>query len=202
MPEIKLTTMARIVCCVLIGSVWKPLQAADSPAVAQKPISRELIRQSIAHLGDPNFRIRTNATKQLIAVGPAAVGELVSALGSRDAEVVARSRYILTKLIHRNEAAFSALEKVASSPERRSAELAEAILQLTPSDLRRRESDRRLRDARAALDQRRFKEARQNALAAQALGLIYGLFEDHPAQVLQDIEHAEARVVANNSEQE
>jgi hypothetical protein len=58
---------------------------------------------------------------------------------------------------------------------------------------RQLDAHRFLREARAALYQGRFAEARDKALTAQALDISYNLFDDRPDLVLTAIQQAEAR---------
>ena len=184
---------------------------AETPAASGSDSAdeagREWVDRRIEELGDPVYGVRAKATRQLIAAGPRAVERLSFALVSRDAEVARRSRYILERVIQGDRAGFQALETIARLPEHPAATIADAILQseldrrdqvlAAMAENRRIQAHRMLREARSALYQGRFEEAREKALAAEALEVTYKLFDDRPDLVLNAIRLSEAHAQAS-----
>ncbi|MCE9557207.1 MAG: hypothetical protein K8T91_27985, partial [Planctomycetes bacterium] len=99
-PHHRQTALAGILIVFLVAVVAVPAMAApEGPAT--DPRIPSLIRQ----LGDPQFAIRQQATRELQAIGPASKEPLTQALQNPDAEVRLRAQRILVNVL---EADFTA----------------------------------------------------------------------------------------------
>jgi hypothetical protein len=200
--------------CLLVLAEEHRDGVESTVAIAEKPVrngeqsakSRAWVDAQIEALGDPLYGARAKATRRLMAAGAPVVERLSLALGSRDPEVARRSRHILEHIVRGNSDGFQAMEKIAGTLDHPAAKQAGAILN---RELDRRErvmealaanrqvdGHRLLREARAALYQGRFVEAREKAIAAQAMDITYKLFDDRPDLVLAAIHQAESRAPA------
>jgi hypothetical protein len=187
------------------GSVHAP--QSDSSAAQESAEFDAWVDRRVDALSDPVFGVRAKATRQLIAAGPKVIDRLSLALSSKDPEVFRRTQTILARLVRGDDDGFLALERIAGNPDHPAARTAEAILQhecdrrervlATLSEQRKNDAHRYLREARAALYQGQFTQARKKARAAEALEIVYGQFDDRPKLVLRDIERAESRTAAN-----
>jgi hypothetical protein len=199
------------ICLIVLAEEHRD-GAEHSAAIAEKSAdsaandaskTQSWVDSRIEDLGDPVYGVRAKATRQLMAAGPHAAEGLSLALKSRDPEVARRSQYILERIARSDHAGFVALEKIACTPGHPAAKVAEAIVQneldrrerviFALAEQRQMEAHQYLREARAALYQGRFEEAREKALAAQALDASYKLFDDRPELVLAAIQQSEAR---------
>jgi hypothetical protein len=154
---------------------------------------REKVRRLIKKLADDDFEVREKATKDLVALGSAAVQELQRAAKDGDAEVASRARRCLDQIAQVSGPAgllTAALRVVAL---KRPAGAAEVLLALAPSVTD--EADvRELRGALAAVAVREGKpdpavvkaledkDPARRAAAAAALGKDGGAFEKEPGR--------------------
>ena len=170
---------------------------------SQRERTAAWVDRQVEAMGDPVFGVRAKAARQLVAAGPKVIGRLSLALCSKDPEVFRRTQSILARLIRGDDEGFLELERIAGTPNHPAARTAEAILQqecdrreqvlASLAEQRKVDADRYLREARAALYQGRFAQARRKARAAEALDVSYNPFDDQPELVFKDVEKAEAR---------
>jgi hypothetical protein len=122
----------------LTGRFCRPARAEEFPApvsaaAASPGFEENEIGALCRQLGDADFLLREQATRQLLAGGPGVIDQVAAAAETDGLEVVIRSLAILKELYQRPEeptkaAARTALERLAASRHRSAARRAAAIL--------------------------------------------------------------------------